>query len=835
MSFYTNVCIHRNKLYHIGYNDEGKFIYEEDFQPHLGFVSNNNPTHKSIHDKPIEIKTFENIKGFNDYKKAYGDVIDLYDDISPITQFIVEKYPNEIKFDVTKVKVIFYDIENTVDPETGKFSPPQEAKGAITAITFKDYFKDEYYVVSTEKFYPEQMSLKITGKVNYKFCDTEETLLRTVIKIFKKLQPDVLVSYNGFNKGGYDDPYLITRMTNVLGEDEVRELSPIRGRVSCKYVRKMNDQGGHDDNYYCTIDGISLVDFAAVYQKNIKKYETNTLGFVAGVELGEDKVNYEEYDNLEELRIQNPQKYVEYNITDTDLLSKINAKRKIIETIIFQAYFTKSNYQNITSPVVTWDNFIYDDLHSKNICVSPKSKESEAHVAGGHIKTDIIPKVTRNVISLDYKGLYPALSRTLNISPDTIIDDSYIDVRKDKIDERFFKKEIPCGENTILTGSGWSYRKDKVGFYPSLFERLTNTRDVIKGKKIQLDKEYQTFKGSEEDKIKLSNEISNLSTFEQAIKLLSNSGYGILAEKSCRLYSPRLANSITLSGQLAIRSASNAVEKYLEEKYSKFNTLQFTHTDSCLISLEGIVDDVEDIDDFYKRELAPIIDKTIKDLCEYLNTDNCQLILKREKICSHFLISAPSRYAALVVDEEGVRYPEPKLKITGLEIIRSSTPKIVKEYLKTTLIKMMKGDALPDYIREVKSNFYKMKPEEIAFPRSANNLSKWADGDLCKKGTPIQVRAALVANRYLREHEGKLDTKPFDDNCKLKFLYMKTPNPFYNENVIGFPKRFLYPDGEKYIDYNLMFDKTYLSVVESIASKVKISLEESGETLDDLF
>lgn len=834
MQFYTNVCINRNKLYHIGYNDEGKFIYEEDFSPHLAFQSNNNPTHKSILDKPLELKYFNNVKEFFDYKKSYGDVIELYDDISPVYQFIVEKYPNEIQFDISKVRTLFYDIENGPDPETGNFSPPQEAKGPITCITFKDRVNKNIYVISTERFYPEQMELKVNGKVFYKYCNDEVELLESIIKLVKKICPDMLISYNGFNKGGYDDPYLINRVINVLGEQKAKELSPFCGRVSSTYKRKMNSQGGYDDTYFNVIDGISLVDFAAVYQKNIKKYEQNTLSFVAGVELGEDKVNYEEYDNLEELRINNPQKFVEYNIQDVELLDRINDKRKLIELIITLAYFTKSNFSDIMSPILTWDNFIYNELTQKNICIPPRSKEDVVAIAGGHIKTDVTPRIAKNVISLDFKGLYPAIARTCNISPDTIIESSYIEVRKDKIDSRFFTREIPCGTDSILTGSGYSYRKDKVGFYPALFEKLTKTRDVIKEKMLKLDSEYQSFKGKEEDKEKLKFEISNLSTFEQAIKLLSNSGYGILANADgCRYYNPKLASSITLTGQFAIRSVINVIEDYLEKTYEKSNTCLFAHTDSGFISLEGIVDGVEEIEEFYKKELAPIIDKTINDIYEYFNTDNHQLILKREKICSHYLISAPSRYAALVIDDQGVRYKEPKLKITGLEIIRSSTPKFIKEYLKETLIKIMKDDNPADYVDSVRKIFHNSKPEQIAFPKSANNLSKWGDEKIIKSGCPIAVRAALISNRYLNEHP-EIPMKKFNDSGKVKFLYMKTPNPFYNSNVIGFASKYPFVGTEKYIDYNKMFDKTYMNVIQLILDRVGVKLREEQQ-LDDLF
>lgn len=831
MEFYTNVFSTRNKLFHIGYNDEGKFIREEDFRPHLGIISNNNPTHKTYHDEPVELKYFDSVKEFFRYRKDWEDTFPLYDDIDPAYQFIVEKYPNEVKYDLKKIKALFYDIETGHDPETGKYSPPHEAKGPIVSIAVKDIFSNKNYLLSTEKFYPEQMEIELTGKLHYKFCYSEEELLKTFVKLVDKLKPDIL---SGFNSEGYDDPYLINRCNIILG-DYARKLSPVGGKVESSH--RVDDN--NNIIYRNKIEGLALIDFMLLYQKNVGKYESNSLSFVAGVELGEDKVNFEEYDNLEELRLNNPQKFCEYNLVDVELLDKINKKRKLIELIISVAYFSKSNFEDISSPIRTWDNFIFDYLSKQNIVIPPKKSKNAGlfHVPGGYVKTDVVPGIYKDVISLDLKSLYPSLAVTLNISPDTLIEDGYHHLlRLDKLDDRMLSREIVHDEDSILTASGYKFRKDKVGFYPSLFMFLLDTRDVVKKKKIQLDKVIQKFVGTEEEKLKLTNEYSNLHTFEQAIKLLSNSGYGILVNKHCRYSDCRLAASITLSGQLAIKSASNVVESYLEEKYDKKQTLVFTHTDSCLMNLEGVVgSDPDIIDKFCKEKLDPIIVKCYSDLGKYLNVDKNLLILKREKICSHFLISAPSRYACLVVDKEGVRFKEPKLEITGMEIVRSSTPKIIKPFLKETLVKFMKDDKVLDYTNEVRKKFMKMNIEDIAFPRSANNLSKWVDGaGNYKSGTPIGVRAALNYNKTIAYYS--LDMNPITEGTKIKFVYMKKPNPFFNEHVMGFVRKF--PDAEsnkRYVDYKTQFDKVYMDVIKSVATNIGYRLDKDQESLEDLF
>lgn len=270
----------------------------------------------------------------------------------------------------------------------------------------------------------------------------------------------------------------------------------------------------------------------------------------------------------------------------------------------------------------------------------------------------------------------------------------------------------------------------------------------------------------------------------------------------------------------------------IEDNHNFFANNILVHN-SCFISLDGICDTADEADKFYKEKLDIIIKKCYDDLCSYLNAKENLLILKREKICSHYLITAPARYACLIVDKEGVRYKEPKLEITGMEVVRSSTPKYIKPYLKETLIKMMKEDKLSDYIDNVRREFNKQPSDVIAFPRSANNLSKWINSNgSFVSGTPIGVRAAINYNKY-NEKIGK--ESRIVEGDKIKFVYMKKPNPVFNEHVMGFIRTMPDKQLDRYVDYKTQFDKVYYSVISKIANNVGINLEQGKETLEDIF
>ena len=185
-------------------------------------------------------------------------------------------------------------------------------------------------------------------------------------------------------------------------------------------------------------------------------------------------------------------------------------------------------------------------------------------------------------------------------------------------------------------------------------------------------------------------------------------------------------------------------------------------------------------------------------------------------------------------DSEGVRYEQPKLKIMGLEAVKSSTPapcrQMIKDGLKLIMTKT--EDDLIEYIDTSRKKFNNLSVEEISFPRTVNDVVKHkAQSTIYGKGTPIHVRGALLYNHIIKEKNLDKKYAVIQNGEKIKFCYLKLPNPI-RENVISyiqeFPKELAL---DKYIDYDLQFNKAFLEpmrvILDAIGWKVEktVSLE----------
>ena len=338
-----------------------------------------------------------------------------------------------------------------------------------------------------------------------------------------------------------------------------------------------------------------------------------------------------------------------------------------------------------------------------------------------------------------------------------------------------------------------------------------------------------------------------LNNKQLAFKTLGNSFYGILANPFFRYYDIRLPRAITLSGQLAIKTAEKELKNYLKEKFkAPDDIIKFGDTDSMGISLSFIVKQLKEkepkkivdyIDKFSIKFIEPELKRIYEELALYVNANVNAMKMSREKIIERFLITGKKHYAYMLWDDEGVRYTEPKMKVTGIEIVRSSTPKIIKPYLKESIKRLMYNpETIQDYINEVKTEFMEMTPEEISFPRGVSNVKKYVNKTTgWSKGTPIAVRAAILYNDYIKKQNINLPS--VSDGEKIRFGYFIQPNCFGNENVFGWIKRI--PNREeiiKYFDYNKQFDKVFFQVIKTIAERAGYEILSRKETkLDDLF
>lgn len=204
-------------------------------------------------------------------------------------------------------------------------------------------------------------------------------------------------------------------------------------------------------------------------------------------------------------------------------------------------------------------------------------------------------------------------------------------------------------------------------------------------------------------------------------------------------------------------------------------------------------------------------------------------------ICIHNC--AKKKYAFDILYSEGIRYAEPKMKVMGIEIVRSSTPGVVKDYLRTAMeITMRKTEKdLQEYVKEVKKSFMEKSIKEIAFPRGVNGMTVYEDdANIYKSKTPMHVRGALLFNMYIKKLGLENKYAEIVDGDKIKFIMLTLPNPIH-ENVIAFPDKLPPEFGfEKYVDNKLQYTKTFLDPIERIIKCLGWTSEEIV-TLDDFF
>jgi DNA polymerase elongation subunit (family B) len=834
--FYTNVKTLGNKIIHIGYDDNGlKFVNKEELQPSIGVKTNLETEFKTLHDEPIELKWFEDIKSYREYVKTYKDSIELYDVINPEYKFIHFEYLNEMKYNIDLVKVLHIDIEVLSD---SGFPQPQFANTPINSISIKDRTNGKYYVFGRKQYDKDKNEYVDNSNINYKACDSEENLLKYFIKTIRLLEPDILI---GWNSHGFDFPYLMNRITKILGKDELKKLSPVN-RASFEMAQR-NDE----IVFYCKIMGVTLLDYMDLYKKYMYgDRESYSLDFIANFELGETKIDYEEYDDLLALYKNDYNKFIDYNIYDAELIDQLEDKLGLIKLLCSIAYMSKCNFEDVLSPVKTWDIFIYHYLLDRKIVIPPLKVSAKFSYPGAYVH-NVNTGIYDWVVSFDLNSLYPHLQMQYNISPECIVEDKHVKVDEEKIDDKFLTKEIEGDKKYCLAGNGYYFRKDKKGFLPEIFETIYNQRKQVKKEMLALEQKYEDTKDKS-----LKAEISQKNNIQLALKIVLNSAYGALANKYFRYFDMRLASAVTISGQLSLKWIMERVNKFVEEKYKIKDVVIYGDTDSIYLTLDKLVNlalkkkpemtkdqIISFIDNFCNKILHPFISDSYEELSEYMNCNENKMFMGRELIAERGLWTAKKRYALNVWDSEGVRYQKEKLKVKGIEIVRSSTPKAVKEYLKDSINTLLKEpEKIQEKIIEIKKKFYELDPEEIAFPRGVNNVTKYSDEvRIYKKGTPIGVRAAIMHNKYIVENDLVGDFALIQDGSKIKFIFMKTPNAINNENIFGFVKRI--PDREKiikYVDYHTQFEKAYMSVLKNITDRVGIEVSSKNETnLDSLF
>jgi len=821
MAFYTNIFMRGNTIFVRGFDKGIRYSYKENYKPYL-FIPKSDGKFRTLDGKPVDKLQFDDIRDARDFVSRYEDVsnMDIYGLTAWPYLFIYDNFKGEIDYDPKLVNIATIDIECAADEG---FPDIKKADKPITAITLRS--RNRNYVFGCGRYISEDPN------TFYVQCKDEYQLLQQFLDCWEKLDLDIIT---GWNIEFFDIPYTVNRIKNLFGERETKRLSPWRF-----LEEKIVEFRGKENQSYNPA-GISVLDYYQLYRKFMfGNQESYKLDFIAQVELGEKKIDYSEYGNLLELYKNNYQKFIEYNIHDTVLVDRLDEKLKFLEQTMALAYDAKVNYPDVMTTVRPWDVIIHNYLLEQGIVIPQFERQSiDGNLVGGHVKE---PKIglSKWVVSFDLNSLYPHLIMQYNISPETWAGRELIFPNVDELLDGNFKPE----NDVAYAANGCFYRKEKQGFLPALMERMYNDRTKYKKLMLEAKQRYEDKPNSEDEKL-----VARYHNMQMAKKIQLNSAYGALANLYFRWFSYDHAEAITMSGQLSIRWIERKMNQFMNKLLkTKKDYVIASDTDSIYVEMDDLVhhlgvDDelkiVSAIDQFCEQKIQPYIDNCYEELAEYMNAYQQKMKMKRETIANKGIWRGKKMYILNAWNVEGVQYSEPKLKLQGIEAVRSSTPRACRENIKKSLSIIMNGnqEELQKFIQKFREEFMDMSFEDVAFPRGVKGLAKYNKdkSQIYDKGTPIHVKGALIFNNLLREHKIK-NIMPISDGDKIRFAYLKVPNPV-KESVIAIPD--VIPGElnfvDKYIDRETQFTKSFLEPLNSITDVIGWQTEQRS-TLEGFF
>ena len=815
MKFYTHFSKLGNNILVRGYNNGKRFSDKVEYNPTL-YLQSKDGDYRTLDGQSLAPVSQGTMRDATEFMKRYEDVdnFKVYGSTNFPYVYINEAYPGKIDYDPEQIKIANIDIE--VGSENG-FPEPASASEPITAITFK--IAGHFYVSGCGDYDNNR------DDVTYIKCRDENNLIMRFLDMWEETSPDIVT---GWNIQFFDIPYLHNRINKLMGENTAKRLSPFR-RIGERTTTIHNKQQTAFD-----LVGIAILDYIELYKKfTYSQQESFSLNHIAFLELGEKKLDYSEVESLHQLYRTNFQKFIEYNIHDVELVDRIDAKMQLIDMALALAYDAKVNYTDVFTQVRMWDTLIHNELIADNIVVPQNVHTAkDEQYAGAYVKDPIVG-MHEWVVSFDLNSLYPHLIMQYNVSPETIVEGRHTSISIDNL----LNNEYQASGEYCMAANGHYFKRDKQGFLPAMMQRMYDDRSLYKKKMIEAQKAYEK-ETDKERKREITNQISKYKNLQLAKKVQLNSAYGALGNQYFRFFDIRQAEAITLSGQLSIRWIEMKLNGYLNKllKTKDIDYVIASDTDSVYVNLGPLVNmvygsksetKVETIVDFVNKacteKFEPFIDKAYQELADYMNAFDQKMQMKREVIANKGIWTAKKRYILNVYDSEGVRFAEPKLKMMGIEAVKSSTPMSCREKIKESLKIVMNGSEqeFQSFVEAFKQEFKTLPFEDIAFPRGVSDLSKYtSSSELYSKGTPMHVRGAIMFNAFLKKYKLTKKYQLIQDGDKTKFCYMKVPNPV-QENVFSIltvlPKEF---GVEKYIDYDTQFDKAYLEPLKTIVNTI---------------
>lgn len=838
------------------------------------------------------IETYKDVDGFS----VYGTESIMNQFMSKAYPGDIKYDGQKIRGAVLDIETFSGDVEIGLDgeilPIDGPFPDPNLAAHPISLITVYHTVEKKYYVWGLEYFKGHHIGTYVhdpksrVGKLNvvYKGFQDEYAMLNDFVAMWQQMGFNY---WSGWFIEGFDNPYLTNRIEKVCGEAAKKKLSV------WNMIQKdtLTTDWGEEMTVYDWI-GTQMLDYKQLFEKHgFMNPEDTKLDTVARLILGEGKVDYKEEGNLNTLYVRNYQKSVEYNIVDVELIVKMNNKKRFFELTFILAYLCKSNYKDTLGTVKPWSALTYSMLYAKG--QRPKIKsvyEGDTKFGGGFVR-EIKGGRYRWVVSCDLNSLYPHLIQQYNLGAETIIEPEDLpaeiraiasftldDLVNKRVDLSALKKYNIC-----MTANRAFFKRGKKSIFNEKTREIYDTRKKVKKQMLGFEQEEVNLKAKIGDREptpeeaeqleELAIKISTYDVHQHSLKILMNSLFGAIGNKWFKeCFDIRVAEGITLSGKLSILWIARKLDEYFNkilgtgeakhkihhvhrpaetklEVMSGVNFAIYQDTDSCYLDMSRLIDKmftkeqqenetekiVNFLDKLFQEKIEPFIDSCYKELADYMNADDQRMFMKREVIAPAAIWTAKKRYTMLVADSEGVRYwPNMYHKTVGLDAVKTTAPKLCRDWMLDCYKIALQGteEELQAYCAERKKEFMALPIERIAATSGVNGIENYFDpNNMYIKGTPKHVKASIWHN-HLVNKLGIKGLSKIQSGDKIRFVDLKSPNPYGCETIAfqgKLPPEFKL---DKYVNYEANYEKSFIGYLNNLIGVINWSAVRRASVMD---
>lgn len=383
------------------------------------YVPSAQGSYRSIFGQPLAKITAQSEKEFKALKRNHSNHFE--GDLKPVHRVLEHHYLGQ---DAPGLHVAFFDIETDFDAQNG-YSQPEQAANPITSIAvYLQWLKQVVCLAVPPPTLDLSQAEAIGNKVgNVLIYQTEREMLDAFLYLIE--DADVL---SGWNSEGYDIPYVVNRIHQIMGRNESRRLCLWNQMPRARRY----ERGGREQQTYDLIGRVHL-DYLQLYKKfTYEERHSYSLNSIAAAELNSQKVEFE--GTLDQLYREHFEKFLQYNIQDTMLLEQLDQKLQYIDLASTIAHSNTVPIQASLGAVAVTEQAIINQAHSLGLKVPSRDydyntahtnydqgfEDLESRAAGGWVQH---PKrgISRWVGSSDLNSLYPSVIRAFNMSPETMV------------------------------------------------------------------------------------------------------------------------------------------------------------------------------------------------------------------------------------------------------------------------------------------------------------------------------------------------------------------------------------------------------------------------------